>query len=241
MAKEKGKIKSPTSETQQPSVGSKRAGKLIFAEEKEDIRTKRKCTETGGALRSQQQMDGFRNVVNFCGFADLGYCGSDFTWCNMQDGENRIQLRLDRALAIPKWIEKFVGMRVYHLVDSTFDHCALLLTASPPQRLSHAKSFHFEALWTKNENCRVVIESSSGMGVNTSKPEGIMENLKLCASELSSWSSSVYGHIPKKIQSKWNALSTLTQQDKNGELSSKIRILRRESNELLDNEELYWG
>ena len=79
------------------------------------------------------------------------------------------------------------------------------------------------------------------MGVDMSTPEGIMENLKLSASKLSNWSSSVYSHIPKKIQSKWNALSTLTQQDKNGELSSKIRTLRRELNELLDDKELYWG
>ena len=79
------------------------------------------------------------------------------------------------------------------------------------------------------------------MGVDLSTPEGIMENLKRCASDLSSWSSSVYGHFPKKIQSKRNALSALTQQDKNGELSAEIRNLRRELNELLEDEELYWG
>ena len=79
------------------------------------------------------------------------------------------------------------------------------------------------------------------MGVDLSTPKGIMENLKHYASELSSWSSLVYGLIPKKIQSKRNALSTLTQQDKNGELSTKIRNLRRELNGLLEDEELYWG
>ena len=77
-------------------------------------------------------MDGFRSVVDFCGFSYLGYYGPDFSWCNMQEGENIIQLRLDRALATPEWIEKFDGMRVYHLVDSTSDHCTLLLTVSPP-------------------------------------------------------------------------------------------------------------
>ena len=50
----------------------------------------------------------------------------------MQDGENRIQLRLDRALATHEWRVKFTEMRVYHLVDSTSDHCALLLNSSPP-------------------------------------------------------------------------------------------------------------
>ena len=77
--------------------------------------------------------------------------------------------------------------------------------------------------------------------MDLSTPKGIMENLKRCASELSSWSSSVYGLIPKKIQSKRNALSALTWQDKNSELSTEIRNLRRELNGLLEDEELYWG
>ena len=155
-------------------------------------------------------MESFRNVVNFCSILDLGYVGADFTWCNMQGGENRIQLRQDRALVNTEWIGNFEGVRVYHLVDSTSDHCALLLIDSPPQRASNAKRFHFEALWTKNEECRSIIESSWWIGVDLSTPEGITENLKRCASELSSWSSLVYGHIPKKIQSKRNALSALT-------------------------------
>ena len=86
----------------------------------------------GGVTRPEQQMEGFRNVVNFCGFLDLGYQGVDFIWCNMQEGENRIQLRLDRALANTEWSGKFEGMRVYHIMDSTSDHCALLITDSPP-------------------------------------------------------------------------------------------------------------
>ena len=74
----------------------------------------------GGAPRPQRQMDGFREVVNACGFKDLGYCGPDFTWCNMQEGDNRIYLRLDRAFATNDWINYFNRTRVLHLVESTF-------------------------------------------------------------------------------------------------------------------------
>ena len=84
----------------------------------------------GGAPRPQRQMDGFREVVSTCGFKNLGYCGPDFTWCNMQEGNNRIYLRLDRALAINDWISYFSGTRVLHLVDSMSDHCALLIVNS---------------------------------------------------------------------------------------------------------------
>ena len=72
-------------------------------------------------------MDGFRRVVDYCAFQDLGYCCFDFTLCNMQDGENKIYLRLDRALANLEWIEKFGGMKAHHVVDLTSDHCALLI------------------------------------------------------------------------------------------------------------------
>ena len=82
----------------------------------------------GGAMRSQRQMEGFREVINICGFKDLGYSGLDFTWCNMQEGENWVYLRLDRAFAMGEWIHQFKGIRVLHLVDSTSYHYALLIT-----------------------------------------------------------------------------------------------------------------
>ena len=84
----------------------------------------------GGENLTQQQMDGFRGIVNYCGFHDLGYSGPDYTQSNMQEGENRICLGLDRVLATSEWSAKFGGMKMYHLVDSTSDHCALLVTNS---------------------------------------------------------------------------------------------------------------
>lgn len=78
-------------------------------------------------------MDGFRKVVDYCVFQDLGYYGFDFTWCNMQGVENKIYLRLDKALANPEWTKNFGGMKVHHLVDSTSDHSALLLFDSTVQ------------------------------------------------------------------------------------------------------------
>ncbi|XP_075669974.1 uncharacterized protein LOC142639717 [Castanea sativa] len=53
----------------------------------------------GGPPRAQRQMDDFREAIHHCKFKDLGYCGPDFTWCNMQEGDRRTYLRLDCALA----------------------------------------------------------------------------------------------------------------------------------------------
>ena len=101
-----------------------------------------------GAIRSQKQMDSFRKVVDYCAFQELSYCGSDFTWCNMQGGggENIIYLRLDKAFTNLEWVDKFGEMKVHHLPDSTFDHSALLVSTSVLQRQTRAKQFHFEAM-----------------------------------------------------------------------------------------------
>ena len=37
----------------------------------------------GGVQRSQNQMAAFREAIQQCRFKDLGYCGPEFTWCNM--------------------------------------------------------------------------------------------------------------------------------------------------------------
>ena len=110
----------------------------------------------------------------------------------MQDGENKIYLRLDRALANLEWIEKFGGMKAYHVVDSTSDHCALLIFDSTTQCQNRAKRFHFEAMWTKNAECKNIIENSCGVDLDLSTPEGIMSNLSGCAGELMKWSSKVF-------------------------------------------------
>ena len=84
----------------------------------------------GGARRFQRQMDDFREAINCCRFVDLGYYGPEFTWCNMQEGRNRMYLRLDRALAMKDWCDNYKEMRVHHLVESASDHCALLIMDS---------------------------------------------------------------------------------------------------------------
>ena len=50
----------------------------------------------------------------------------------------------------------------------------------------------------------------------------------------------VYGHIPKKIEEKKKYLHKLTVQDKEGQNGVEINKLKKEINELLDGEEVWW-
>ena len=53
----------------------------------------------GGSSRSQSQMQLFRDVIDECGFIDLGFVGSQFTWRKHFAGGHSIWERLDRGLA----------------------------------------------------------------------------------------------------------------------------------------------
>jgi len=78
----------------------------------------------------------------------------------MQEGDDRVYLRLDRALTTLEWIDHYKDIRVHHLVDSTSDHCALLvcdtILIQPPRR----RRFHFKAMWTKREECKNIIKAA---------------------------------------------------------------------------------
>ena len=142
-------------------------------------------------------MDRFREVVNSCGFKDLGYCGPDFTWCNMQEGINRIYLRLDRALATNDWISYFSGTRVLHLVDSTSDHCALLIADSIALQPSRKHRFHFEEMWTKKKECKDIIKNTWESCLHGGTPGSISSSLQSCAAELEKWNKVMFGYVPK--------------------------------------------
>ena len=77
--------------------------------------------------------------------------------------------------------------------------------------------------------------------MDLSTPEGIAENLRICAVDLSRWNSTIYEQIPKKIQDKRNRLNALPMHEKDEDLSLEINRLRGELNDLLDDEKMCWG
>ena len=158
--------------------------------------------KSGGAARCQSQMDRFRGVVNLCGFKDLGYSRTDFTWCNMQSGDNRVYLRLDRAFETSDWIDMFGEVRVNHLVDSTSNHRALYIAGPKAPKQPRARRFHFKAMWTKNEACTDIIEAAWCSVGNVNTSESMVAALNACAVDLKAWSFATFGQIPKKIQEK---------------------------------------
>ena len=72
-------------------------------------------------------------------------------------------------------------------------------------------------------------------------PNGIASALTACAADLKAWSSTAFGQISKVIQDKRKKLCDLIQLDKDGSLGEEINQVRKEINDLLDSEEIFWG
>ncbi len=57
----------------------------------------------------------------------MGFKGSNFTWCNMHQGDDLIYERLDRGLVDVEWLQLFPHARIEHFSVVTSDHMGLLL------------------------------------------------------------------------------------------------------------------
>ena len=81
----------------------------------------------GGAPRSHNQMQQFRDVLDHCGFVDLGFPGPTFMRKGKHQGE-WIWERLDQGVVNYDWLEKFSMCRIRNLFCFTSDHYPILLT-----------------------------------------------------------------------------------------------------------------
>lgn len=88
----------------------------------------------GGAERRGRQMVEFRAALDFCGFRDLGFVGSPFTWCNNQFDGVVTRIRLDRGVATPSWSQMFPSAKVHHISGSLSDHCPLWICSYDENR-----------------------------------------------------------------------------------------------------------
>ncbi|KAL0002042.1 hypothetical protein SO802_015823 [Lithocarpus litseifolius] len=171
------------------------------------------------------------------GEKDLGYCGPDYTQCNMKERSNRVSLCLDRVFANFEWLGHFKEPIAHHLAESTSDHYILAITDSPPLTSKGNRRFHFEAIW---KDCREVIKDAWKSGTLSTTPEGVASNLQQCANALASWNQNVVGNIPKKIAEKRRVINSITTEDRQGDREAEINQLRKEINDLLDSEETIW-
>ena len=80
----------------------------------------------GGALRNESAIRGFREVVDDCGFMDLGYVGKKYTWRGKR-GDTMVLERLDHALATHSWLALNPATKVQCIWSNASDHYPIII------------------------------------------------------------------------------------------------------------------
>uniref|UniRef100_A0A7N2N3A5 Reverse transcriptase zinc-binding domain-containing protein n=1 Tax=Quercus lobata TaxID=97700 RepID=A0A7N2N3A5_QUELO len=138
---------------------------------------------TGGASRSKRQMVAFREALDFCGFRDLGYVGSPFTWCNNQFNVAVTWIRLDRGMATTSWIEMFPSAHMHHIEGSLSDHTPLWMVLDDGTRVEDKQDIrktmvnYFKTMFTSSNPTNI---DSILDGINTKVTTAMNAELTKC-------------------------------------------------------------
>jgi len=163
----------------------------------------------GGLPKSNAQLAPFHEVIEECLLGDLGYKGSQFTWCNNREGNEFIKERLDRALANMGWCSQFPNMSAEVLATRTSDHKPLRVQFLQGKGLP-SKCFKYEACWEEDEESARVIKNEWEKDIVDENPLSVIaQKMVKCAASLSSWSRSKYGDASKRLTSLTKKLEAL--------------------------------
>ena len=179
--------------------------------------------------------------MNRCSLVDLGFIGQKYTWCNKHFGGERTKLRLDRVVANEGWMLRFPDARVFHSSMSISDHCLVKLSLKRDHnRRPQKKRFMFEAMWTRDERCRQIIEDAWDP-LRADTEFQIHEGLKSCQDHLQRWNKEVFGNVNKTLRVKQQQLQEIEALNMLHETAEEIEVLRKEINEILIKEEVMWS
>ena len=192
----------------------------------------------GGNPRPQHFMQAFRQALDDCNLSDFGYIGDKFTW-----HRGSIRERLDRALTNEAWNQKFANATLQNLEYSNSDHRPILMSIDcDDAHLVHGPNvLRFEAKWLKEAHFRQVVEEAWEQAGTRSVSNSLAERLALVHDHLHKWDRSILQKRKKKIRNKQVLMEKVACDVLSDENIEMQRELAKESEELLEQEEIYWA
>ncbi|KAL5574544.1 hypothetical protein UlMin_016243 [Ulmus minor] len=205
---------------------------LLFSHEKQ-----------GGIDRAHYLMSNFRETLNYCGLADLGFRGPKFTWCR-GNVTNLIQERLDKMLGNRDWMHLFPNSRVHHLNLRGSDHRPLLVELLRADEFSFiGKSwkrgrFHFEEAWVDEAGCSNIIKEHWNSR-SADSLDGVARKLRSCASDLEQWNLDSFRSLKLQVRKMKTAFDRIDKQLSSHNWKEHQR-LEKALSALRYKEERYW-
>ena len=193
----------------------------------------------GGRPRPVKQMEAFREILDECGFKDLGFVGSKYTGCRGHGDNNIIWERLDRAIATVEWIEMFPVTKVRHLEYGSSNHKPILiLPKGIPKR--RRKPWRFEQMSLGDPRCKEVVVLAWERSVSGSPIVQVEGKIKECQANLKQWSCLHFGNITRALKAKKKQLRRAEEEAIRRGSMDRVHRLKWEINGLLIKEEKMW-
>ena len=151
----------------------------------------------GGCVVAKSSISHLRDFMSNTGTIDLGFTSPSFTWSNKKEGLANIKEKLDQYICDQEWQSLFPKVGVRHLCNSNSDHNSILLdTILEPDVLSWP--FRFEAMWTREEESRSVVENAWKIWVEGSQGSKLVKKLSVTCREIKHWNKSTFGDSKEK-------------------------------------------
>ncbi|XP_075655015.1 uncharacterized protein LOC142625207 [Castanea sativa] len=122
-----------------------------------------------------------------CQLEDLGFKGYPYTWNNKKPWEANTKIRLDRAVAMKEWREKFQLSLVVHLAPHASDHLPIVLHTQKfeKHRIQGRKGFKFEESWLLWEECEAIVKEAWNVEHNGGRGLALIkQRIQSCGDQL---------------------------------------------------------
>ena len=171
------------------------------------------------------------------GAIDLGFSGPSFTWSNRREGLANIKERLDQCLCDQEWQSLFPKAGVRHLCNSNSDHNPIMLDTFLDTDIL-TWPFRLEAIWTREEESRSVVEDAWQCRVDGSQGFKLVKKLSVTSQELKCWNKSSFGNSKEKIKGLKAKIAEVQQFPPTRENLELEASLNLELDEWLDKEDM---
>lgn len=188
--------------------------------------------------RAPVQMQSFRDVLETCALADLGFSGVPYTYDNKRSGNANVRVRLDRAVANPAWRNLFDQAFVRHLTSPCSDHVPVHVSSEVYiDRPIKPRIRQYEVMWEREPALQEVIARAWSEAGETNTLGDVHAALRGTMRKLCCWSKEKFGNVAKEIEKSRTQLEELMMMNAD---RCEIRKVTDKMNELLYREELMW-
>ena len=192
----------------------------------------------GGRPLIPSRVSAFKECLDFCNMADLGFQGPRFTWTNKNDLSSLIQERLDRFFANPDWCLTYPEAQVSHLARCLSDHCPILLELHPQNTFRLPRPFRFQSFWLSDSSFPNIVRNAWANQSN------LVQATTTFVREAQVWNREHFGNIlvkKKRLLARLLGIQKALAISPNLFLVNLDKQLQGELNKVLNNEEELWA